>query len=59
MRIFVFSDAVLAQALAAREAERQGEGATLQQAQDETQIVAQFLGWAVQRDPKLVIETTA
>lgn len=58
MRIFVISDAVLAQALAAREAERQREGATEQQAKDETQIVAEFLGWAVHRDPKLVIETS-
>ena len=55
MKIFVFSEATLSQALAAREAERQREGATDQQAKDETQVVLEFLGWAVQRDPKLVI----
>lgn len=55
MRIYVISDQALAGALAAREAERQREGATEQQAKDETQVVLEFLGWAVQRDPKLVI----
>ncbi len=59
MRVFVISDASLAQALAAREAERQRDGASEQQAKDETQIVAEFIGWAARRDPKLVIDTKA
>lgn len=40
---WAFHQEQLAAALAAREAERMKEGATEQQARDETQIVAQFL----------------
>lgn len=40
---WVFHQEQLAAALAAREAERVKEGATEQQAKDETQIVAGFL----------------
>jgi hypothetical protein len=40
---WVFHQEQLAAALAAREAERQKEGVTEQQAKDETQIIAQFL----------------
>ena len=43
MRYWVFHEEALAAALAAREAERMKEGATEQQAKDETIIVAQFL----------------
>lgn len=44
MAWWVFHQEQLAVALAAREAERMNEGATEQQARDETQIVAEFLG---------------
>lgn len=40
---WVFHQEQLAAALAAREAERQKEGATEQQAKDETLIIVQFL----------------
>lgn len=40
---WVFHQEQLAAALAAREAERTKEGATEQQAKDETQVIAQFL----------------
>lgn len=43
MAWWVFHQEQLAAALAAREAERQKEGATEQQAKDETTIVVQFL----------------
>jgi hypothetical protein len=43
MRYWVFHESQLSAALAAREAERMKEGATEQQAKDETLIVAQFL----------------
>ncbi len=43
MRYWVFHEEHLAAALAAREAERIKEGATEEQAKDETLIVAQFL----------------
>lgn len=43
MRYRVFHEEQLAAALAAREAERMKEGATEQQAKDETSIVVQFL----------------
>lgn len=43
MRYWVFHDGQLSSALAAREAERQRQGATEQQAKDETLVVVQFL----------------
>jgi len=43
MRFWVFSADMLMSALAAREAMRQGEGATEQQAKDETQAIVAFL----------------
>lgn len=42
-RYWVFEESRLAAALAAREAERQKEGATEQQAKDETLMIVQFL----------------
>ena len=50
MRYWVFHEEQLAVALVAREAERQGQGATEQQAKDETQIVVEFLASASARD---------
>lgn len=47
MAWWCFHQEQLAAALAAREAERVKQGATEQQAKDETQIVAEFLAsWA-------------
>jgi hypothetical protein len=43
MRYWVFHEEMLAAALAAREAERAKEGATEQQAKDETLVILQFL----------------
>ena len=43
MRYWVFHEEMLAKALAAREAERTQQGASEQQAKDETLIVVQFL----------------
>lgn len=43
VRYWVFHEQQLAAALATREAERQKEGASEQQAKDETMIVLQFL----------------
>lgn len=43
MRYWVFHDQQLSAALAAREGERQKQGATEQQAKDETAIVVEFL----------------
>lgn len=53
MRYWVFHEEMLAGALADREAERVKEGATEQQAKDETQIVAQFLTSEAARRHKL------
>lgn len=43
IRYWVFDEAMLASALAEREAERTLEGASAQQAADETEIVMRFL----------------
>lgn len=43
MKWWTFHEEMLARALAAREAERQGQGATEQQAKDDTQTVVAFL----------------
>ncbi len=43
MKYWVFHEEMLAVALSAREAEREQQGATEQQAKDETQTIVQFL----------------
>jgi hypothetical protein len=46
MRYWVFHEQTLAAALAAHELDRQKEGASEQQAKDETQIIVAFLAKA-------------
>ena len=43
MLYWVFHEEMLAKALAAAEAERMRQGASEQQAKDDTQVIAQFL----------------
>lgn len=59
MKCFVFTEDTLAQALAARESQRQAEGASEQQAKDETQIVLEFFRWALAEQPKMAMNVPA
>lgn len=54
MRYWVFHEQMLAAALAAYEARRQGEGATEQQAKDETVAIVTFLASAEVRERGMV-----
>lgn len=56
MRAWAFHDAQLAQALAAWEARRQAEGASEQQAKDDTQTIVQFLASPEALEAKMVLQ---
>lgn len=54
MRYWVFHEDMLGAALAAYEARRQSEGATEQQAKDDTAVIAAFLGSAEVRERHMI-----
>ena len=54
MKYWVFEEGNLSAALAAHEATRQREGASEQQAKDETQVILAFLGGEAARERGLI-----
>lgn len=54
MRYWVFHDEMLANAIAAYEARRQAEGATEQQAKDETMTILTFLASPEVRERNMI-----
>jgi len=59
MRMWVFSDEMLARALAEFEARRQREGASEQQAKDDTATIVAFLGSSEVAEHKMLMQGRA